>query len=161
MGGKRNRRYLKHVEAGGKGARSEERTMEAEHGASSSWFETDPNWTEEKQRDWRMECARTREWKHCQSGGATSALQDEEVVSSLAAEVKAQKWSDYHDVNGVLKPLPVQKPYLKQPFTDLQKQLIAGIRRRNLRIPLPQAVYGDGAAMQYSKLKAPEDLKHQ
>ena len=25
-------------------------------------------------------------------------------------------------------------------------QLIAGIRRRNLRIPLPQAVYGDGAA---------------
>ena len=103
--------------------------MEAEHGASSSWFETDPNWTEDEQRD-----------------GATSALQDEEVVSSLAAEVKAQKWSDHHDVNGVLKPLPAQKPYLKQPFTDLQKQLIAGIRRRNLRIPLPQAVYGDGAA---------------
>ena len=119
----------KDVEAGGKGARSEDRTMEAEHGASSSWFETDPNWTEDEQRD-----------------GATSALQDEEVVSSLAAEVKAQKWSDYHDVNGVLKPLPVQKPYLKQPFTDLQKQLIAGIRRRNLRIPLSQAVYGDGAA---------------
>ena len=103
--------------------------MEAEHGASSSWFETDPNWTEDEQRD-----------------GATSALQDEEVVSSLAAEVEAQKWSDYKDVNGVLKPLPVQKPYLKQPFTDLQKQLIAGIRRRNLGIPLPQAVYGDGAA---------------
>ena len=123
---KRSWKYLIDVEAGGKGARSEDRTMEAEHGASSSWFETDPNWTEDEQRD-----------------GATSA---QEVVSSLAAEVKAQKLSDYHDVNGVLKPLPVQKPYLKQPFTDLQKQLIAGIRRRNLRIPLPQAVYGDGAA---------------
>ena len=125
---KRSWKYLKDVEAGGKGARSEDRTMEAEHGASSSWFETDPNWTEDEQRD----------------GAAVS--HNEEVVSSLAAEVKAQKWSDYHDVNGVLKPLPVQQPWLKQPFTDVQNQLIAGIRRRNLRIPLPQAVYGDGAA---------------
>ena len=135
---KRSWKYLKDVEAGGKGARSEDRTMEAEHGASSSWFETDPNWTEDEQRD-----------------GATSALQDEEVVLNKRMRRKEDKrWSDYHDVNGVLKPLPVQQPWLKQPFTDVQNQLIAGIRGRSF---LTEMVW----LMPYLKLKIPACLQHQ